>query len=104
MLSYHQALALAETWVHVVHGDWLVVIQDRVVKKPYGWVFFHTSKKYLETKDRRDQVAGNAPIIVDRINGEIRVTGTAKSLDTYLAEYEATIPEARLQMAFPEEP
>ena len=104
MLSYHQALTLAETWVRVVHGDWLVVMKDRVVKRPYGWVFFYTSKKYLKTKDQRDQVAGNAPIIVDRINGEIRVTGTARRIEHYLAEYEATIPKARLLMEFPEEP
>jgi len=38
------------------------------------------------------------PIIVDRINGEIRVTGTAKPIEEYLAEYEATLPAARLQM------
>ena len=33
-----------------------------------------------------------------RFDGEIRVTGTAKPIEEYLAEYEATLPPARLKM------
>ncbi len=58
MLSYSQAFALAESWLRIVHGDWLVIIQDRVIKKPYGWVFFYTSKKWLETRDPSDRITG----------------------------------------------
>jgi len=97
-------LALAESWLRIVHGDWLLIVQDRTIKKPYGWVFFYNSKKFLETRDNRDRIAGNAPIIVDRINGEIRVTGTARKIEHYLAEYEATIPSARLLLELPDDP
>jgi hypothetical protein len=44
-------------------------------------------------------MAGNAPIIFDRIDGELRITGTAHDIDHYLIEYEATLPEARLTMS-----
>jgi hypothetical protein len=51
-----------------------------------------------------DALAGNAPIIVDRVDGEIRITGTARGLSEYVAQYESSLPKARLEMAEPNEP
>jgi len=104
MLTFAQASELAETWVKVTTGDRGVIIKEHTLKRPYGWVFFYTSRRFLETGETRDKFAGNAPIIVDRVNAEIRVTGTARRIERYLAEYEATIPAARMQMSLPNEP
>jgi hypothetical protein len=66
---------------------------------PYVWVFFfYQSPAFIETQDHRHMLLGTPPIIVDRVNGEIVVTGTAHQLEHYLAEYEAKIPPARLKM------
>jgi hypothetical protein len=54
----------------------------------WGWVFFYTSERYLKTGDFRYAVAGNAPYIVNRHTGEVRVTGTAYSIEHYIDEYE----------------
>jgi hypothetical protein len=104
MLTFAQALELAQTWVRVVTGDGCVIVTEHTLKRPYGWVFFYDSRAYLASGKTSDMVAGNAPIIVDRVDGEIRVTGTAQPLETYLACYEAGLPAARMQMSLPKEP
>ena len=44
----------------------------------------------METGHSSDQLAGNAPIIVDRSDGSVHVMGTAKPLQHYIAAYEAS--------------
>ncbi len=58
---------------------------------PWGWVFFYQSEQFLETGNPSHQLAGNAPIIVNRISAEIRTTGTVYPVETYIAEYENSL-------------
>jgi hypothetical protein len=95
MLPYTKEKKLAETWVQITTDGSCEISQ--VEDKPYGWVFYFNSKDY-DPNDTSTHMAGNAPIIIDRIDGEIRVTGTAYPTEHYLKEYEATLPEARLHM------
>jgi len=88
MLIFAQAQSLARCWVEIVTNGSCELAED-TVRRPWGWVFFYGGKN-------GEVVAGNAPIIVDRVNGEVRVAGTAQPLEYYLAEYEATLPPARL--------
>lgn len=96
-MTYKQAEKLAKTWVDIIGDGEYTILWEHTVDKPYGWVFFYNHKKFVEG-DEDFQLVGNAPIIVDRVNGELRVTGTGRPLEYYLAEYEATLPPARLQM------
>ena len=66
----------------------LVVVPEFTQERPWGWVVFYNSKEYLETKDPKDVVVGNAPFLVDRESGEMMITGTSDPLETYIAEYE----------------
>lgn len=68
-------------------GEPLSLVNSEILKKDFGWVFFYNSKKYIETGDFRSMLAGNAPFIVDRNSGEIHVTGTAKPIEDYIADY-----------------
>jgi hypothetical protein len=104
MLTFAQALELAETWVRVVTGDKCIILKEHTMKRPYGWVFFYQSRAYIVSGDSKHMVGGNAPILVERINGEIRVTGTGDPLEKYLQRYEATIAPARMQLSMPTEP
>ena len=63
----------------------LKLIDYETIEKPFGWVFFYNSKKYLETGELREMLAGNAPFIVDKSNGEIKETGTEKPIDEYIS-------------------
>ena len=66
--------------------------------KPYGWVFFYQTKTFIATRDPLDGLAGNAPLIFNRVTGEYHVTGTAHPFEQYLTEYEAGLPAFMLQM------
>jgi hypothetical protein len=103
MLTYADAERLARTWVDVISQGTGTVCAGRAIAKSYGWVFFWDSREFIETKNPRKRIAGNAPVIVDRVDGEVRVTGTAEPLEYYLSKYEASLPPARLQMR-PEQP
>lgn len=104
MLTFAQALELAQSWVRVTTEDACIITKEHTLKRPYGWVFFYQSRAYLASGQPRDMVAGNAPVLVDRVDGEIRVTGTAQPLETYLKRYEASLPPARMQISMPKEP
>ena len=67
----------------------LVVLDDETLEYDWGWVFFYQSKKFIETGDFLDMVYGNAPYIVNRITGEIVVTGTAGPIENYIQDYES---------------
>ena len=92
MITYQQAERLAAAWVNITSVGTAELAPGAVITRPYGWVFGY------QAKEPGHILVGNAPIIVDRINGEIIVTGTAGPLEEYLAEYEAALPPARLKL------
>lgn len=67
----------------------LVLTLENTIKKPYGLVFFYTSKKFNETKDYLYAVAGNAPFLVENKTGKVIEFSTSDDIDFYLVEYEA---------------
>jgi hypothetical protein len=95
MLTLSKAEALARTWVDIVTDGTAAIMPEHTMSRSYGWVFFYQSKSYLASKQPLDMLVGNAPIIVDKVSGEIRVTGTAHPIEQYLTEYEATLPLAK---------
>ena len=98
MWTYEKALAIARVYVENATDGRGVVLEDKTLDRPYGWVFFYQNRQYVETGDIQHAFAGNAPIIFNRLSGEYRVTGTAYPLEHYLQEYEATLPAIALQM------
>lgn len=69
-------------------GESLFILEDRTLERPFGWVFFYNTKKYAETWEMIYMLAGNSPLIVDRMNGDVHETGTAEPIEHYIAEYE----------------
>jgi Immunity protein 35 len=76
MWSYRKARILAQNWLDLATSIEVTIIDEATISKPYGWVFFYQSTDYLKTENISDMLAGNAPILVDRINGELKVLGT----------------------------
>ena len=74
----------------VLEGDEYIIIESETIEKEWGWVFFHSSRKWIETNDFKYAVAGNAPYIVLRKNGKILDTGTAYPIDNYIKRFEKT--------------
>lgn len=84
-VEYVQALGL-----DLEEGDALVVLDASTIERSWGWVFFYTSKLWLETREVRYVLAGNAPILIERESGTMHVLGTARPIEAYIASYERT--------------
>src|SRR5215510_14101163 len=95
-MDFRKAAALAAAWVDIVCEGKARIVREATIAKPYGWIFFYQSNEFLDGNPRA-MLVGNAPIIVDRNTCELRVTGTARPLEEYLAKYEASLPPAALQ-------
>jgi len=63
------------------------IIESETIEKTFGWVFFYNSKEYLATSNMSAYLAGNAPIIINRMSETIIETGTAYPIEYYLEKY-----------------
>jgi hypothetical protein len=70
-----------------------VVVEESTIEKPWGWVFFYQSKKYLETGIFMHRLAGNGPVFVNKMTGEFEFFGSLPSLDVILSDYEKMLRE-----------
>jgi Immunity protein 35 len=60
---------------------------SNVMEKDFGWVFLFDSKEYVETGNNSSRLAGNSPLIFDKLDGKIYITGTSDTLDSYIEQY-----------------
>lgn len=67
------------------HVQKLVVV--KVEEHDFGWLYFYDGSDHVESGKPRDAVVGNAPLIVDREDGELYITGTAHPVQHYLQEH-----------------
>lgn len=74
-------------------GIRLALQEKCTIERRFGWVFFYQSKRYLESGDIRDALAGNAPIVVTKSDGRVHVTGTSSPLEQYLQKFETYQPK-----------
>jgi Immunity protein 35 len=65
----------------------VVIVDDSTIETDFGWIFFWNSKRYLESGDFRDALAGNVPLIVDRANGSVHATCTFLPIEEIIERY-----------------
>jgi hypothetical protein len=63
------------------------ILADRTLETDFGWVFFYESEHVCRGGHFAHKLVGNAPLIVDRIDGSLHVTGTANPVEFYIEEY-----------------
>ncbi len=88
MISKEKATDLVEQ--HIQKYNRLhetALMKDRTIEEDFGWVFFYNLKAFVEHGDRSAMLAGNAPLIYDKDNERIVVTGTRLTIDTYVMLY-----------------
>ena len=90
MLTKSEALDLVSSKLLQMSGpdDPFVIVDAGTIEKPFGWVFFYNSQKFIETGDYRYQLAGNGPVIVNRSDGSVEFCGTSRAVDALIEEYE----------------
>jgi hypothetical protein len=67
------------------------ILEEHTIKKPYGWIFFYQSKKYLHSDSITDVLVGNGPVLVLE-TGTIVQFPTAIPIDEAIRRYEAGLP------------
>ncbi len=55
--------------------------------RPYGWVVFYDSEKYVRTGNDFDRFFGNAPFVIMH-DGGVHTLGTARAAEAELAAFE----------------
>jgi hypothetical protein len=91
MISEREARELAEAELarSGLPGGSVIVGSDEF---DVGWVYYYDSKNHHETGEFRYTIAGNAPILVDRRDGSVHGTGTARPVAEYIERYKARDP------------
>jgi hypothetical protein len=96
MWTYDKALSVVRACVDALTDGRGIVLDERTIDRPYGWVFFYQNRGHLGAHDSSDAFGGNAPIIFNRCSGEYRLTGAERPTEEYLEEYEQTLPATQL--------
>ncbi len=91
MVSEHEALELVRHYIEAqcqgVPGG-VAVMPEKTIRKPYGWVFFYNSTRYLETRSPLEALGGNGPIVVEQAKGQLHQLGSALAPAESIAEFE----------------
>ncbi len=96
MLTLEEARSVAQADLdkgraHNPDVEEVVILDQYTIAREWGWVFFYQSRRYVETGDRRHFLGGNAPLIVNRFDGSVRRTGTARPTEEYVERYERSL-------------
>ena len=65
----------------------LVLNPHPILTGSYGWVFAYQNRAYLDSGSFSDQLAGNAPILVDRQSSEVHTLGTVEPIEFYVRNF-----------------
>lgn len=66
---------------------YLHLVVANTIEYDFGWVFIYDTREHLETSDIKYSVVGNAPLIVDKNDGHLYITGTAHPVEHYVEQY-----------------
>jgi hypothetical protein len=66
----------------------LAINEAATIERSFGWVFIYNSRKFFETGNLLDQLAGNGPIIVNKCTGAVVHDRANQSVEAFIEEYE----------------
>jgi hypothetical protein len=68
-ISKDQALVIAQMVLAEDTTHDLLVLKEKTIERPFGWVFFYVTREYEKTQDKKYLLPGTAPLVVLRANG-----------------------------------
>jgi len=90
-VTKERALEIAQKTISTLKpGTELVILEEKTVEKDFGWVFFYTTKKYLQSHNPSDLLPGNAPLVVERADGSTHFLSTSLPPNRAIEEYESS--------------
>ncbi len=88
MINFNDAKLIADEYIDDLQKEAGISLRiTKAQEELFGWVFFYQSKNFLETGELSSMLAGNSPFIVNRNDGRVSVTGTAKTIEEYIEDY-----------------
>jgi hypothetical protein len=88
-VSKEQSLQLARQCYSEIDTDAeIVILEDLTEEKDFGWVFFASPRRYLETKEPRFLIPGLGPLVVERTSGQTHFLATSVAPERAVEEYE----------------
>lgn len=88
MLTKQEAANLVQYRLTKLNQDEELAIAPNIIEKPYGWVFYFNSKKFLESGDASHALYGAGPVIVNKNDGTVNFCGTSTPPSESIAQYE----------------
>ena len=91
MLSNEECRTIAEQYLLLLEqqsGEKFVLIPEPL-ETSATFAYFYNTAEFIATGDSIHALAGNGPLMVSRLTGEIRAAGTALPTKHYMLEFEA---------------
>lgn len=66
-------------------------MDNSTIETEFAWIFFYNSVEFIQTGNLSSALTGNSPLIVDKMDGSVHVTGTAKPIEFYIEEYKRSL-------------
>lgn len=68
----------------------LVILPGHTISKPWGWIYFYSTKEFAETGDMQYALGGNGPVVVERQTGMVSVFPTNQSVEVSIRQFESS--------------
>lgn len=65
----------------------VALLDTPIAEEDFGWVFGYQSVAFIKSGSLSDMLAGNAPLLVDRLTGNLFECGTAEPIETYISNF-----------------
>jgi len=72
------------------HDQW-VVVDEHTIERPFGWIFFYNSERFVTTGNAIYRLAGNGPVFVNKATESIEFFGSTPPLEDLISRYELAL-------------
>jgi hypothetical protein len=68
--------------------DEISIVDDLTVEREWGWIFIYQSQRWIETRNRRYQVLGLCPIVIEKNDGSLHYLDEGINMEECIKKYE----------------
>ena len=72
------------------HDRW-VVVDEHTIERPFGWIFFYNSERFVVGGNAMYRLAGNGPVFVNKATESIEFFGSIPPLEVIICRYEGAL-------------
>lgn len=87
MITVEDAIEIVKRYLGIDENSSLFIMMDKTKEFEFGWIFFYQTTNYIVIDGVKIGLGGNAPLIVDKRDGSLHVTGTAYPHEKYVEDY-----------------